>query len=149
MTKGIRAFTNETFNNTLPQLGELGAIAFRREVMAQVVCAFEISIASAATHYNHALKMAKANNAEAVAALGRADDKKGGRKPVHLVDVIKVKTGEVVASGLSKAKAELLVSKAAATANKPRLAIKAQEAAVEAAPAVETIAVATTEAATV
>jgi hypothetical protein len=134
MTKGIRSFTNTTFNNTLPQLGELGAVAFRREVMAQVVMAFDISIASAATHYNHALKTAKANNAEAVASLGRAEDKKGGRKPVHAVDVIKVKTGEVVATGLSKAAAELLITKASA-ARKPKLAIKV-EAVVEAAPAV-------------
>ena len=136
MTKGIRSFTNTTFANTLPQLGELGAIAFRREVMAQVVMAFEISVASAATHYNHALKMARAADPESVKTLGRAEDKKGGRKPVHTVDVIKVKTGELVASGLSKAKAELLISKAKAS-RKPALAIKAVEAVVETAPAVE------------
>jgi hypothetical protein len=51
----------------------------------------------------------------------------------------------VIASGLSKAKAELLVAKAAATPNKPRLAIKAAgEVAGEVAdtaPAVETTAV--------
>jgi hypothetical protein len=135
MTKGIRAFTNETFKNTLPQLGELGAIAFRREVMAQVVMAFDISVASAATHYNHALKMAKVESPEAVATLGRAEDKKGGRKPTYTVDVIKVKTGEVVATGLSKAKAELLISKAKAS-RKPALGIKT-EAVAEAAPAVE------------
>lgn len=132
MTQGIRAFVNDTFKNTLPQLGELGTIGFRREVMDQAIMAFGISVASASTHYNHALKLARVETPEAVAKLGRAEDKKGGRKPVHLVDVIKVKTGEVVASGLSKAKAELLVTKAAATPNKPRLAIKAQEAAVEA-----------------
>ena len=141
MTQGIREFTNATFNATLPQLAEMGNIAFRAEVMNQAIMAFGISVGSAATHYNHALKAARAANPEAVAKLGRPEDKKGGRKPVHLVDVIKVKTGEVVASGLSKAKAELLVTKAAATPNKPRLAIKAQEAvaeaAVETAPAVE------------
>ena len=141
MTQGIREFTNATFNATLPQLAEMGNIAFRAEVMNQSIMAFGISVGSAATHYNHALKQARITNPEAVAKLGRPEDKKGGRKPVHLVDVIKVKTGEVVASGLSKAKAELLVTKAAATPNKPRLAIKAQEAvaeaAVETAPAVE------------
>ena len=136
MTKGIRSFTNETFNNTLPQLGELGAIAFRREVMAQVVMAFEITVASAATHYNHALKTARAANPEAVKTLGRAEDKKGGRKPVHTVDVIKVKTGELVATGLSKAKAELLISKAKAS-RKPALGIKPADAVAETAPAVE------------
>jgi hypothetical protein len=125
MTKGIREFTNTTFANTLPSLGELGPKQFRAEVMAMVVTAFGISIASAATHYNHALKQAKATNPEAVAGLGRAEDKKGGRKPVHVVDVIKVKTGEVVATGLSKAKAELLISKAAES-RKPKLAIKVE-----------------------
>lgn len=145
MTQGIRAFVNATFVATLPQLPEIGNIAFRREVMDQAIMAFGISVGSAATHYNHALKAAREANPEAVAKLGRPEDKKGGRKPVHLVDVIKVKTGEVVAAGLSKAKAELLVTKAAATPNKPRLAIKAQEAAVETAPAVE----ATAEVATV
>jgi len=138
MTKGIRSFTNTTFNNTLPQLGELGAVAFRREVMAQVMMAFEINVASAATHYNHALKTAKATNPEAVATLGRAEDKKGGRKPVHAVDVIKVKTGELVATGLSKAAAELLITKAA-TARKPKLAIKTVEAVVETAPVTEVV----------
>ena len=133
MTQGIREFTNATFNATLPQLAEMGNIAFRAEVMNQAIMAFGISVGSAATHYNHALKQARIDSPETVKGLGRPEDKKGGRKPVHLVDVIKVKTGEVVATGLSKAKAELLVTKAAATPNKPRLAIKAQEAVAEAA----------------
>ena len=141
MTQGIRAFVNATFKEQLANLPELGNIAFRAEVMNQAIMAFGISVGSAATHYNHALKQARIDSPEAVKGLGRPEDKKGGRKPVHLVDVIKVKTGEVVAFGLSKAKAELLVTKAAATPNKPRLAIKAQEAvaeaAVETAPAVE------------
>lgn len=132
---GIRAFVNQTFNEQLPKLAELGNIAFRAEVMNQAIMAFGISVGSAATHYNHALKTARAANPEAVAGLGRPEDKKGGRKAIHTVDVIKVKTGEVVATGLSKAKAELLITKAAATPNKPRLAIKAAEATTEAATA--------------
>lgn len=147
MTQGIRTFTNQVFKDTLPQLAELGATGFRREVMDQTVIAFGISIASAATHYNHALKLAKEESPDAVATLGRPEDKKGGRKPIHTVDVIKVKTGEVVAAGLSKAKAELLISRAAASPNKPRLAIKEVEAVAETAPAVEAT-VATTEVAT-
>ena len=133
MTQGIRAFVNDTFKNTLPKLAELGNIGFRREVMDQAIMAFGISVASASTHYNHALKMARVESPEAVAKLGRPEDKKGGRKPVHVVDVIKVKTGEVVATGLSRAKAELLITKAAASPNKPRLAIKEVEAVAEAA----------------
>ena len=135
MTQGIREFTNATFSSTLSKLGELGNIGFRREVMDQTIMAFGISVGSAATHYNHALKQAKINTPELVATLGRSEDKKGGRKPIHTVDVIKVKTGEVVATGLSKAKAELLISKAAES-RKPKLAIKV-EAVVEAAPAME------------
>lgn len=129
MTKGIREFTNQTFARTLPQLAELGNTEFRREVMAQTILAFNISEASAATHYNHALKLARAANPDAVAGLGRPEDKKGGRKPVHTVDVIKVKTGEVVAAGVSKAKAELLIARAA-NAKKAKLAIKEVAAAI-------------------
>lgn len=114
MTKGIRSFTNTTFANTLPQLGELGAIAFRREVMAQAMMAFDINVQSASTHYNHALKMARAADPEAVKTLGRAEDKKGGRKVQNPVTVVKTKSGEVVTAGLSRAKANELIIKAAA-----------------------------------
>lgn len=149
MTQGIRAFTIATFNATLPHLAELGNIAFRREVMDQTIMGFGISVASAATHYNHALKMARTTNPEAVKSLGRPEDKKGGRKPIHLVDVVKAKSGEVVATGLSKAAAEALIAEAVAK-GKTKLAIKvvvdmpAEATAGEAAPAVE----ATTETAT-
>lgn len=129
MTKGIREFTNQTFARTLPQLAELGNTEFRREVMSQTIMAFGITEASAATHYNHALKQARAANPESVAGLGRPEGKKGGRKPLHMVDVIKVKTGEVVAAGVSKAKAELMIAKAA-EAKKAKLAIKEMAAAI-------------------
>ena len=122
MTKGIREFTNATFNATLPRLAELGNIEFRREVMMQTVIAFGISIYSAATHYNHALKQARINSPEAVAGLGRSEDKKGGRKPT-LVDVVKAKTGEVVATGVTKAVAAAMIEKAVA-AKKAKLSIK-------------------------
>ena len=42
------------------------------------------------------------------------------------VTVIKVKTGEVVVEGVSKGAAELLIAKAAAAKNKPKLAIKTE-----------------------
>ena len=121
MTKGIRAFVNTTFNNTLPKLTELGNIAFRREVMNAAIMEFGISVASAATHYNHAFKEAKETNAAAVATLGRAEDKKGGRKPT-LFTVIKVKDSSVVATGLTRADAEAMIEKAV-TAKKAKLAI--------------------------
>jgi len=139
MTQGIRAFTNARFVALLPQRAELGNKGFRRAVIDAAVAAFAISIASAATHYNHAFKTQKALDPNSVDGLGRAEDKKGGRKPkavvveaapvavvapvaVETVSVIRVKTGEVIATGMTKADAEALVAKAAA-AKKAKLAI--------------------------
>lgn len=124
MTQGIRDFSNATFTGLLPQRAELTNTGFRKAVMAAIIAQFQITIASAATHYNHSLKVQRANNPESVKDLGRPDDKKGGRKAIYTVEVIKVKTGEVVASGLSKAAAEEMIAKAA-TARKAKLAIKA------------------------
>ncbi len=134
MTQGIREFTNANFASTLPKLqsGELKPSEFRREVMDLAVVAFGITVASAATHYNHSLKAARAADPKSVAGLGRPEDKKGGRKPIHTVDVIKVKTGEVVASGVSKGAADTLIATAVAK-GKAKLAIKT----IEIAPAVE------------
>lgn len=131
MTKGIRQFANELFVATLPQRAELGNTAFRREIMAQITMAFEgCSVASAATHYNHAFKTVKAIDPAAVEGLGRAEDKKGGRKSKDsvavvedvLVDVIKVRTGEVVVAAVTRKVADQLIIKAA-TAKKAKLAI--------------------------
>ena len=124
MTKGIRDFTNEAFMSNIAILGETGdGTAFRKAVMGAVVLQFGITVASAATHYNYSLKQAKIECPELVKGLGREVGKTGGRKATHLVDVIKVKTGEVVMSGVSKGAATLLISKAAAQ-GKAKLAIK-------------------------
>jgi len=131
MTKGIREYTNARFVQLLPQRAELGNAGFRKKVMEGAVTDFGITIASAATHYNHALKMVRAADPEAVKDLGRPEDKKGGRKPIHVVDVIKVKTGEVVATGLSKAAAESMIA-LAVTKRKAKLAIKTVEITTEA-----------------
>ena len=40
-----------------------------------------IPVTSAATHYNHSFQKCREANPELVAGLGRAEDKKGGRKP--------------------------------------------------------------------
>ncbi len=96
-----------------------------------------ISVASAATHYNHALKLAKAATPTEVEKLGRAEDKKGGRKPIHVVTVVKAKSGEVVAENISKAKAEALIAQAVLK-NKPKLVIRTD--AVAETPAAETAA---------
>lgn len=113
MTKGVRNFANGSFLANLASLPELGGLLFRRQVISEIIAAFEVSASSAATHYNHALKAQRLADPESVKGLGRAEDKKGGRKPVHLVDVIKVKTGEVVVAGVSKAKAAEIVAQAA------------------------------------
>ena len=125
MTQGIRAFTIANFAAGLAARNskEVTDTQFRADVMDQSIVAFGISIASAATHYNHALKLAKAATPELVVGLGRPEDKKGGRKPIHTVDVVKAKSGDVVATGLSQAKAEAMVAEAAAK-GKVKLAIK-------------------------
>lgn len=126
MTTGIREFTNARFAAHLPQLAELGNTGFRAKVMGETIAEFNISVASAATHYNHSLKMQRVAEPKSVAGLGRPEDKKGGRKPIHTVDVIKVKTGEIVASGISKGAADLLITTAAAK-KKAKLMIKVVE----------------------
>lgn len=122
MTKGIREFTNTKFVSTLPKLADLGPVAFRRKVMDAVVAKFEISVASAATHYNHAFKTQKAADPKSVDGLGRAEDKKGGRKPIHTYTVCKAKSRAVVAEGLSRAKADEMVE-AASGKGKVKLAV--------------------------
>lgn len=80
MTKGIRQFALSVFAADLADRAEIGNTEFRRNVVAQIVVAFDISIASASTHYNHALIKTRETNPQAVEGLGRAPDKKGGRK---------------------------------------------------------------------
>jgi len=129
MTKGIRAYTNAKFVKLLPQLAELGNAGFRAKVMQAVVKKFEISVASAATHYNHALKTVRAESPELVAGLGRPEDKKGGRPVIHAVTVVNPRSGKVVAEGISKAKAkEVIVAAGTLKSGAPKLAIAAEEA---------------------
>jgi hypothetical protein len=122
MAQGIRSFTNARFAKFLPQLPELGNTKFRKKVMDGVVTKFGISVQSAATHYNHALKQHRIIDPKAVAELGRPEDKKGGRKAIHTVTVVKARSGAVVAEGVSRGQATLLISKAEAS-GKPKLKI--------------------------
>ena len=78
--KGIRDYVNERFAKLLPELATLGNAGFRGKVMEEAVKKFGISVASAATHYNHSLKIAKLHTPDLVEGLGRPEDKKGGRK---------------------------------------------------------------------
>lgn len=132
MDKGIRVNVNAKFVELLPQRAELGNTAFRAAVIRYAMDEFDITLASAATHYNHAFKEAKKvpELAETLEGLGRAEDKKGGRKPKVRVEttavaeyaeveqteftVRKKSDGTVVAEGLSFDNARSLVARAAA-----------------------------------
>lgn len=86
MDKGIRINVNAKFiellvvRNAQPKDSKTRNKEFRRDVMTWAMEEFNITIASAATHYNHALKLVQASNPASVEGLGRPEDKKGGRK---------------------------------------------------------------------
>ncbi len=90
MDKGIRPAMIAAFNAALPQRENTtkGNTAFRKGVMAGIMEAFGITLASAATHYNHAFIEAKKvpELAPLLVGLGRPEDKKGGRKPKPKTD---------------------------------------------------------------
>lgn len=146
MDKGIRPEARRKFAelNAKRLNGEFGTddkanTKFRKEVMSHLMDQFGITLASAATHYNEAFKFIKSQDANAVAGLGRADDKKGGRKPkakpeaaatpaaeqtaapveaaaapaVKLCIVKRQKDDAVIATGLTNEQALALVDKAA------------------------------------
>ena len=91
MDKGIRPFVNKKFLELAPTrpgssatngpATREGNTAFRKNVMFAAMEVFGISVASAATHYNHAFIECKKVNPTLVEGLGRPEDKKGGRKP--------------------------------------------------------------------
>ena len=91
MDKGIRPFARNLFaeqnelrrRNAAPYNGEKANTNFRKAIIATLMEEFKISLASAATHYNDAFKFLKELNSELVDGLGRAEDKKGGRKSNH------------------------------------------------------------------
>lgn len=88
MDKGIRPECNRKFRELLPtrENTRAGNTVFRKTVMAHIMQEFGITLASAATHYNHAfIDTKEASKVDAalatqLAGLGRPDDKKGGRK---------------------------------------------------------------------
>lgn len=99
MDKGIRPYCNAKFVELLNNRnrGELTNTQFRKNVMADVMDQFGITLASAATHYNHAFKTVKELNSELVSGLGRPEDKKGGRKPKAklVAEAVKAILGDV------------------------------------------------------
>jgi len=83
MDKGIRPYAVAAFIAQSPGRVNTreGNTAFRKTLMAELMEQFDITLASAATHYNHAFISAKTTHPALVEGLGRAEDKKGGRKP--------------------------------------------------------------------
>ena len=85
MDKGIRAGVNYKFRDLLPQLkqngGTLDGKAFRKNVIGWAIESYDVSVASACTHYNFALQKAKVDSPALVQGLGRPPEKNnGGRK---------------------------------------------------------------------
>jgi hypothetical protein len=130
--KGIRVNVNHKFVELLAERATTGNTRFRANVIGYAMEEFGITLASAATHYNHAFKEAKKvpELAELLAGLGRAEDKKGGRKPKAKMEAavaeavaevqqteftVKRKSdGAVIAEALSFEAAQALVAKAIA-----------------------------------
>ena len=127
MDKGIRPEARNKFAelNEQRRRGLLSNKDFRKAVMDHLIENFGITLASAATHYNEAFKFLKELNAELVDWLGRAEDKKGGRKPKvvteefvgpilpALFNVVKAKDGTMVAERVTQEVAQALIDKAA------------------------------------
>ena len=87
MDKGIRPYAVAAFIAQSPTRINTreGNTAFRKTLMAELMEQFGITLASASTHYNHAFISAKTTHPAFVDGLGRAEDKKGGRKPKAVV----------------------------------------------------------------
>jgi hypothetical protein len=98
MDKGIRPFVNAKFIelNVRRKAGELTNTVFRKTVMADAMEQFGITLASAATHYNHALQLVKAATPAEVEGLGRPDDKKGGRKKKEVAAPVAAKLPSII-----------------------------------------------------
>ena len=125
MDQGIRATCNFKFMELLPQRAAMGNTAFRKAVMSYIVEEFAIPVSSAATHYNHSFQKCREANPELVEGLGRAEDKKGGRKPkaisVDHADTVQTEftvkrcsNGATIAQAVTLEAARNMVHKAAA-----------------------------------
>lgn len=148
MAKGIRQAVNAQFLALAPsrlkgEFGDIsngtlsiGNVAFRKAIMDFQISTFGSNIASASTAYDHAKKAAEKIDPALVAGLGRAEDKKGGRKPgsknataeastvdapapvvveavVQTYTVVRAKDGEVQGTGLTLDQANVMIEKAA------------------------------------
>lgn len=112
MIKGVKEFTRAKFMQMLPHRAEIGNTAFRKAVYLAVMDEFGVSNASACTQYNNVFKEIRREHPEMVVGLGRAPDKKGGRRPSVTVDVIERDTGLLVAASVSRNQARELIKDA-------------------------------------
>ena len=126
MTASIREYVIARLVEYLPQLPIIGGTAFRKTVMSGAIEKYNISVASAATHYNHALKAQRAADPVSVDGLGRTEIKKNDQPIIHLVDVIQVNTGKVILSNVSVDTAEQIIA-LAVEKKKTKLEIRATE----------------------
>ncbi len=106
MDKGIRPAAIAKFLELAPQrvAGTLTNTQFRKNVMASIMEDFGITLASAATHYNHAFIGAKTTNPELVVGLGRPEDKKGGRKKKEAAPAATATVSDVLMSNVLQAR---------------------------------------------
>lgn len=139
MDKGIRVNVNNKFLELLPMRTNAAFAtsptkantAFRKAVIAYAMEEFGITLASAATHYNHAFqearKLTDPTVKELLVGLGRDEDKKGGRKPKAKIETVegtepvqteftvkKKSDGTIIAENISFEAAQELVAKAKA-----------------------------------
>jgi len=107
MSKGIRQAALATFIELAPQRvnGSLGSIehtvspgnvAFRKMVCNKIEAQFNTSHKSACSAYNWAKVECTKLHPELVVSLGRAEDKKGGRKPKAKADPVTENAAPVV-----------------------------------------------------
>ena len=105
MDKGIRLQVWRLFEQHTPARlaavaaanGDVKAIAeanrkFRAEVTLTLCEQFNISITASAAHYNYAKHRAEKEHADWCVSLGRAEDKKGGRKKKEATSVTQIAT---------------------------------------------------------
>lgn len=148
MTKGIREFASNRFEKLLPKVKELGPTGFRRRVMDDVMKQFDITVASAATAYNHVLKTKRDEDPDSVEGIGRGQGapapaakqaqptqaKRGpGRPPKEQpaaqrppgdnVAVVKARDGTVVVESMPRNLAKELVAQSGGR-GRPKLVIQ-------------------------
>jgi uncharacterized protein YfaQ (DUF2300 family) len=145
MDKGIRPECNRKFNELLPtrENTRAGNTVFRKTVMAHIMTEFGITLASAATHYNHAFidTKEKAKTDAALDALlqglGRPEDKKGGRKPKAKPEAAATPAATEGGAVSDVLLSNVLSAREGNEGDAPAVEAKADEAAVETAPAAD------------